>query len=461
MDRRPHISAPDAESWGFGTRLADGAPSDWNDDLWATDPRGLAILPPGSEDVTLVLPRFLPAAAAAQEPAPPRPLPEILAPFLIAAFQIALTWRVVGGASLADQGAMVRAGHQEIAYLLHGRHIIRYETVLPGAPLLYPVAAAMLDAAGGITAVRVVSLAFAVLASVGVYCTARRLYGALAGAFAGGLFAGLTATLHLSAAGTYDAPAVCLLVWAAYFAVRFANADDRNAVWLAPVLMLAANWTSYITVLWDPVIVALVAAAGPGYDAWMAPRAWNAQRFALVAGVLAEITVLIGRAPAYTGIAATVMDRSAARSSEGYVLDHVGTWLGPVLALALLGVAATGWSASRGRASRAELAVQAVLAAGGLLALLNQLRWHSLDSAISHSALGGAFAAVAAGGFLARLCKRLGGAGALRFAAVAAALGAVLLPLGCLGVSQAAGHAPAPSPVKAGIVRAGAVKAAR
>lgn len=436
MELRSSIPAPTIDESGEDGLWPGDGEFDWNDDLWATPRRGP--VPAEAEDVTIVLPRI---TEAVKRPARSFILRESLALGAVAAFQAALAWRAVGvGANVADQAAMVKAGHQEIAYLLHGRHVIRYETVLPGAPVLYPVLAAVLDAVGGIHAVRAVNLWFVLLATVGVYCTARRLYGPVAGALAAGLFAGLGPTLHLSVSGTYDAPATCLMVWAAFFAVRFAFADGRHAVWLAPVLMLSANWTSYITALWDPVILALVAFAGPGYRAWKTSRSWNAQRVALVTGVLAEITLLVGRAPSFTGIAATVMDRSAARSTAGVVLRHGAQWLGPVLVAALLGTIAAGWGLRRGAVARADAGVLATLLVAGLLAPLNQLRWHSLDGSVSHSALSGAFAAMAAGAFLAWLCSLAGRAGAVWRAAALGALCAALVPLGLWGASQAATH---------------------
>lgn len=406
MELRPSLDAAATEEL-VGLRPPDGGPLDWNDDLWADTRNDLVrVPPPGAEDVTVVLPRI--TDEEERRPAQSFGLREALVLTAVAALQIALAWRVVGTAA-ADQAAMVKAGHQEIAYLLHGRHITRYETVLPGAPVLYPVLAAAFDAFGGAHAVHAVNLLFAVLANVGVYCTARRFDGPVAGTLAALLFALLSPTQHLSGAGTYDAPATCLLVWSACFAVRFAFADGRHAVWLAPVLMLAANWTSYLTVLWDPVIFALIAFAGPGYSAWKTSRAWNAQRVALVAGVLAEITLLIGRAPSFTGIAATVMDRSASHSTTRIVLTHCAQWLWPVLVPALLGVITAAWRLQRGAAARADVAVCATLLAAGLIAPLNQLRWHSLDGGLSHCAISAAFAAVAAGVFLRRLCSAVRG----------------------------------------------------
>lgn len=444
---------------GDEARRSGGGPLDLNDDLWATGP--LRLMPPGAEAVTIILPRYKPVV---EDRGAMRSLiiRETLVLIVIAAFQAALAWRVAGlglgvGANSADQAAMVRAGHEEIAYLSHGRHITRYETVLPGAPVLYPVLVAALDAVGRAHAVQFINLLFALLAMVGVYSTARRLYGPLAGALAAGLFAGLGPAAHLGVSGTYDTPAVCLLAWSACFAVRFAYADGRNAVWLAPLLMLAANWTSYITVLWDPVIFALIAFAGPGYDAWKNSRSWNAQRAALVAGVLVEITLLVGRAPAYTGIAATVLDRSASRSGDGPIVTYAGQWLGMVLAVALLSVAVAAWQVWHQGATRTELAVRATLCVSGLIAPLNQLRWHSMDGAMSHCAVSGAFAAVAAGGFLASACGAVGRRGAVWRATAVGVLCAALLPLGILGVRQAtAFHVSSVGPVAPAAIRVAA-----
>ncbi|HZU58417.1 MAG TPA: hypothetical protein VFA06_21235 [Actinocrinis sp.] len=439
MELRSSIPAAALDERDDEPRPGDGdGEFDWNDDLWAGARRDP--MPAGADAVTIVLPRFTQEQEGEQRAARLL-LREGLVLVAVAAFQAALAWRAAGvGTNVADQTAMVKAGHQEIAHLLHGRHVIRYETVLPGSPVLYPVLAAALDSVGGMHAVRAVNLWLVLLATVGVHCTARRLYGPVAGALAAGLFAGLGPTLHLSVSGTYDAPAACLLVWAAFFAVRFAFADGRHAVWLVPVLMLAANWTSYITVLWDPVILALVAFAGPGYRAWKTSRSWNAQRVALVTGVLAEITLLVGRAPTFTGIATTVMNRSAAHATAGVVLRHGAQWLGPVLIAALLGTIVAGWRLWRGSVGRAEVGVWVTLLVAGLLAPLNQLRWHSLDGSVSHCALSGAFAAVAAGAFLARLCSWAGRAGAAWRVVALGAMCAALVPLGLAGASQAATH---------------------
>ncbi len=57
--------------------------------------------------------------------------------------------------------------------LWHGGGSPYFETYLSGAPVIYPVLAAMADHAGGLVAVRLMSLAFMLAATTCLYATTR------------------------------------------------------------------------------------------------------------------------------------------------------------------------------------------------------------------------------------------------------------------------------------------------
>ncbi len=56
---------------------------------------------------------------------------------------------------------------------------------------------------------------------------------------------------------TYDAMSLALMAFGAYCAVRAAEGGGARWLLIVPLALLAANATSYATVLFDPVVIAL------------------------------------------------------------------------------------------------------------------------------------------------------------------------------------------------------------
>jgi hypothetical protein len=365
-----------------------------------------------------------------------------LAPILVA--QAIFAWRLlVTNTAFLDEATYMWSGRVVADHALHGTSTLQFQTYFSGAPVLYPVLAAIVSKLGGLTAARLLSLVFMLLATTAIYLTGRRLHGALTGFFAAALFAALGSSLHLSSFATFDAMALCLLAWSTYFVVRFACGDSRNALLYGAVLMVLADCTKYASLLWNPIIVLLAATAGPGYAAWRCSRAWNLQRFALVSAALLALAVILGREPYFTGFDHTTLQRPASNSSNTLILTEVGSWIGPLLAAGLLGVLAAAWLCRRGTLSQAEALTLGLLLAAGLLAPANQLRIHTLLSLAKHVDFGASFAAIPAGFLLAKLVGVLGGdfqANRVRHA-LSAGLVAVLalVPLNFAGVRVATG----------------------
>ncbi|HEV2376279.1 MAG TPA: glycosyltransferase family 39 protein [Streptosporangiaceae bacterium] len=160
-----------------------------------------------------------------------------------------------------DEGRYIYAGHQLIHELWHGGGSPFYENYFSGAPVIYPVIAAMADHVGGLVAVRLMSLVFMLAATVTLFAATRRLFGYSSAILAATLFAGLGLTQDLGALATSDAMALMLMAAAAYCAARTRDNSPHATFWLLalPVVLLLANCTKYMTVLFDPVVIALAA----------------------------------------------------------------------------------------------------------------------------------------------------------------------------------------------------------
>lgn len=335
-----------------------------------------------------------------------------------------------------DESTYLYSGHQELAHLIHGVKIPEYESFFSGAPVLYPVLVAVADHFGGLAGARMLSMAFILLAIVALYLTARRMYGARAAFFAAGMFALLGPTIFLGSYATYDPMALCLMAWAARYAVSFAYADKRNALLLGTLLMALADCTKYACLLWNPVIIALSALAGPGFAAWRMPRRWNAQRFTVLWATIMVLLILAGRHLYFDGFVKTTLLRAGAHDSAKYVAVSALGWIGSVLAIALVGVLATFVSYRRGNTEGMGVLVALVLFGGGLLAPLNQIRIHTWLSLQKHADFGIWFSCIIAGALLAKLCEAAGPV-VLRAAATVTVGAAALAPIGYVGVHQA------------------------
>ena len=360
----------------------------------------------------------------------------------ILAVQAVFAWRLlVTNTAFLDEATYMWSGRLVADHFLHGTSVPEFQTFFSGAPVLYPVLAAVASKLGGLTGARLLSLGFMLLATTAVYATGRRLHGVLTGFFAAGLFAALGPTLHLSSYATFDAMALCLLAWSTYFVVRFASGDSRNALIYAAVLMVLADCTKYACLLWNPIIVLLAATCGPGFSAWRCSRAWNLQRFGMVCSTLLGLAVVLGRKPYFTGFDHTTLQRAASDSTSSEIISHLEQWIGPLIVLSGVGLLLVLWQWRRGKLSGAQTTTMALLLLGGLLAPANQLRIHTLLSLEKHADIGATFAAIPAGYLLARLVGALGGsreAGRVRAAWYVVSAGviaaAALIPLNVDGV---------------------------
>ena len=321
-----------------------------------------------------------------------------------AGLSVRLVWT---GTADQDEAGYLWAGHLEWAHWLHAAPVPDLGAALSGAPVAYPLVGALADGAGGLAAARMLSLGLMLGVTVLLWATTARLYGRRAALLACALFATLAGTQFLGSLATADAPALLLLALAAWLGVRAADAGRWARVALLAgcgLGLAAANVTEYATVLFVPVVVAVVALAA-GRAAEPRPRGTRVLGAAMVlaAWALPVAAAVVASERDWPSVWAGALAYPAGDSAVGSVLRdaYVGTSL--VLVLAGLGV----WLSARSR--RPQLApgrfLPVVLLAAALLVPAVQAGRHSTDGLASHLVFGAWFAAIAAGYALARLSR--------------------------------------------------------
>jgi 4-amino-4-deoxy-L-arabinose transferase-like glycosyltransferase len=316
-----------------------------------------------------------------------------------AGLSIRLTWT---DTAFQDEALYLRAGHLEWAHWLHHAPIPDFAAYFSGAPVGYPLLGALADRAGGLAAARLLSLAFMLGVTALLWATAARLYGQRAALLASGLFATLAGTQFLGSLATFDAPALFLLGLAAWLGTRAADGGHpvtRTGLLIGAGLTLAAaDVTKYATVLFTPVVVALVALAGwrkrPGWS-------WLISVTTALAAWAAALAMAIGAGGQdyWPGVTVTTLARPTAAMPVATVLKDGYVWTSLILVLAALGA----WLAARSRERSRFLPT--VLLAAAMLAPAAQARLHTTVSLQKHVVFGAWFAAIAAGYALARLSR--------------------------------------------------------
>jgi len=318
----------------------------------------------------------------------------------ILVMQVILTVRLMPylGSDHDDEAIYIYGGHQLIYELLHGGGSPYYETWYSGAPVLYPILAAVVDHVGGLTAARGISMVFMLCATVLLFLTARRLFGYWAGMIAAALFAGLGVTQNLGALATIDAMSLLLLAAAAYCAAR--STGRTRWLLLVPVFLLAANATKYVTIVFDPVVIG-IAALQLTQDGW--PRVWRRVLSLASVTVVTTIIVVFLAGGAYVkGILFTTLARKggtqvifgARFASTSRIITLTWEWTGAVLALGI--VALLVLCLRRSQIRRHGLLL-ILLTAAGLIVTLGNIRLHTDQSMDKHDDFGAWFACIAAG----------------------------------------------------------------
>ncbi len=326
----------------------------------------------------------------------------------ILATQAALSARLVpSNTAFQDEGLYLWSGHLELAHLLHHAQIPDFASYFSGAPVIYPVIAALADEGGGLTGARLLSLAFILLTTVLLHGMTRRLFSSRAAAlFAAALFAGTGSAQFLSGFATYDAMALMLLATATWLGVLAAGCRlpaQIALIVIAALVLATANATKYASALFDPVVIIVAALAawrrrgkGAGLTAGLGMAA-------VTLGVLAVAYRAAG--PSYgAGISFSTLSRVSGTDATGSITLMSARWVG---INALLGIAGAvvithAWH------HRPTTLLAWTLAGAGFLAPVEQARIHTYVSLFKHVGFGAWFASAAGGYLLAALPRAAG-----------------------------------------------------
>jgi hypothetical protein len=313
---------------------------------------------------------------------------------LVLAVQAGFSLRLVrADTAFQDEATYLWAGHLEWANWLHGTPLPPFSAYFSGAPVFYPAIGAIADSIGGLTAARILSLAFMLGATALLWGATRRLYGRRAAFFAAALFAISGPTLHLGSFATYDALALFLVALAAWCVISAGDHGDATGKMVAAGVVLAlANVAAYSSILFDPIVVLLVLlTAFPKSGGKIVGR-----RIAIVLIVLVTLLLagmLIGGSTYFGGFERTTLSRAAGAASPLTVLSDSWSWTGLVVVLAACGIIIS----LVNRRGRAQTWLLVILTIAAILGPLEQANLNTTASLNKHVGLGAWFAAAAAG----------------------------------------------------------------
>jgi hypothetical protein len=323
--------------------------------------------------------------------------------------QAALSLRMHNTA-FEDEALYLYSGHMEIVHWLH--HVSQqgdYASTFSGAPVLYPVLAALADAVGGLAAARHISLLAMLATTVLLYALTRRLFNERIALCAAALFAVTESAVFLGNLATYDAPTILLLALATWIVVRTASWRWPAYLLAAPITALAVG-TKYAALLFVPTVIVLTALVAVPYAkrwALIRPAAFGLT----VAGILAVALRLAGESYR-TGIEFTTLSRASGSTSTSALIHDSLLWGGVPFGVAVIGAVAY---ARRPRTEPEEVlgmppggwlmrtALGVVLTGTALLAPAEQIHLHTDVSLQKHIGFGLFFAAPIAGVGLVRI----------------------------------------------------------
>lgn len=319
-------------------------------------------------------------------------LPGILV--LQAALSVRLVW---ANSAFQDEALYLWAGRLELAHFVHGSSTPAFASYFSGSPVVYPPLAALADGVGGLAAARLLSLVFMLTATGLLYATAKHLFSRGPALAAAALFATFGMASQLGAFATYDAMALCLIALAAWLTVRASGRFSELFLVLAACSLALADATKYVSLLWNPVVIAL---------AMLTSQASRPRRFCRAVRLAAYVTLICsaalyqGGSAYFRGIAATTISRQIASGTSSLkVIDIAWGWLALLLLLGVMGVMLI-WLDQR-KATVLPIA----LFAAALLAPAGQAHIGDVTSLHKHVVFGSWFLCVVAGYAVMRISR--------------------------------------------------------
>ena len=329
-----------------------------------------------------------------------------LALVAILALQAIMSLRLQNTA-FEDEALYLYAGRMELAHLLHGAALQGdYASYFLGAPVLYPVLGAALNAAGGLELARALSLAEMLAVTAMVYSITRLLFNERRALCAAALFSVTESAILLGHLATFDATCLFLLASATTIVVRWSGSRWPVFLLAAPLAALAVA-VKYAGLLYVPTIAMLPALTGwsaHGRRALLFPPAFAA----VVAGLLYG-ALRLGGGDYVKAISAALTNRGT--DPAVVILRESAAWGGVLATLAVAGAVlytvrprfTPGERIAPPRARWRRAALGALLAGTAFLAPAVQIYLHSDASLLKHVGFGLFFAAPMAGVGLVRL----------------------------------------------------------
>jgi hypothetical protein len=252
-------------------------------------------------------------------------------PIVIAVVLLSLLAMRLRNAVFIDEALYINAGQDYLNGWLRGSPVPNHAAGFSGAPVVYPVIAATLDAIGGLWLVRAFSLLLIVITTVCVTGLGQYLFGYRAGVLAGASFALTGPVIFVGALATFDALAMCLLAIALWLGVT--RGTMRSAV-AAGLLLTAAATVKYTAAVFaPPILVAILVAA-------RRPVARAVTAGATLVVSLGTLYLLFVDANVQQGISFTTTGREAlSPTSTSFLLVSLLIDIGPILLVALGGLA--------------------------------------------------------------------------------------------------------------------------
>ncbi|WP_322751309.1 MULTISPECIES: ArnT family glycosyltransferase [unclassified Frankia] len=317
----------------------------------------------------------------------------LLLPFLVV-IQVILSIKLINGnTAFLDEATYLYAGHEQVQGLIHGRATASYATYFSGAPIVYPILAALVEKVGGLVGVRALSLIFMAGATCCLFGVSRRLFDRTSAFFSGALFVALGPTQFLGVLATYDAMALFLLSLSVWLVIR-ARDSSKGPRWLvlSGVALGLANVTKYASGIFDPVIIVLVMLA------FLPELGRKRATFAAVGTACVVATTLIplivlGGSNVMMGISSTTTERASGQDSASIILSQSWRWVGAVAVTAALGLVFR----TLDRRRVAPWTVCLLLTVVIVLVPANQARIHTTTSLMKHADFGAWFACSVAG----------------------------------------------------------------
>jgi hypothetical protein len=353
------------------------------------------------------------------------PLAAILA--VQAGFSLSL---VRSNTAYFDEAQHILNGEQEWRNLMHGTPLPTYTEA--GARQIYPLIAALANSIGGLTAARILSLCFMLVASLLLYQTGVRLFGRTAALAGVALWAVSEPVLRLAFA-TWDPLACLLVITSLWLAVRAGVSRHKTTlVALAALALAVAGVTSLPFLIYVPVVMVVVLLVWITQMRVLRAICWALGFMLCSAGlVLVLLTVLhlwsnVELLAAYR----PALGQSSFGSANGRALvtRMAWTWDGLIF-VAACAAAITGVAFER---SRLRWLLLAALALSALPVPLYQIHISSGIGLDKQMSAGTGMAALAAGWLVARLRPE-----SWRPAAAWLAAGALMLYPAFTGLSNA------------------------